>query len=165
LDEDYFYYFEESDLCWRTILIGYDVYFSPNSIVLHKGGGTFRDRKLLYHRSLHGKLLYHRQKNTIVSMIKCYECGNLIKYMSLRIVFELAGIVYLFFKEPSLAISNLKAVGWVIRNIEKVLRKREKVQKMRTVADRELFERGFINKSLKLTFEYTKTRLGLFEAA
>ncbi len=153
-DEDYFFYFEESDLCWRARLLGYEVYFSPHSIILHKGGGSFRN----------GKLLYHRQKNTIASMIKCYELTNLITYLSLRLLFELVGIVYLCFKKPSLALGNMKALAWVLKNLGKLMKKRKNIQKSRVVSDRELFNRGFIIKSLKITFDYTKTRLGLFEA-
>lgn len=153
-DEDYFFYFEETDLCWRARLLGYEVYFSPNSVVLHKGSGTFKD----------GKLLYHRQKNTIASMIKCYEFMNLVKYLPLRFAFELAGIVYLLFKKPSLAIGNLKALVWIIRNMGKLLGKRKDVQAERVVKDKELFERGFIVKSLKLILKYTKSRLDRFEA-
>lgn len=153
-DEDYFFYFEETDLCWRARLLGYDVYFSPNSIVLHKGGGTFRN----------GKLLYHRQKNTIASMIKCYELKNLIKYLPLRLMFELAGVLYFLFKNPYLAAQNMKALVWIVRNGGKLLKERSKIQRYRVVKDKELFERGFIIKSLKLVFKYTKSRLSRFEA-
>jgi len=153
-DEDCFFYFEESDLCWRARLLGYEVYFSPNSIVLHKGGGTFRN----------GKLLYHRQKNTIASMIKCYKLKNLLIYLPLRLVFELAGITYLVFKKPSLAVYNMKALLWVVRNNKKIFRKRRECQRMRVVKDKELFERGFIVKSMKLVLEYTKNRLKMFGA-
>ncbi len=154
-DGDYFFYFEESDLCWRTRLLGFEVYFSPNSIVLHKGGGTFRN----------GKLLYHRQKNTIASMLKCYEMRTLITYLPLKLAVELGGIFYLFFKKPLLAFRNIKALFWVLKNIKTLSRKREVVQRTRIVADRELFERGFITTSFKLIFEYTKSRLNKFEAA
>jgi len=154
-DEDYFFYFEETDLCWRARLLGYEVYFSPNSVVLHKGGGTFRN----------GKLLYHRQKNTIASMIKCYELKNLLKYLPLRLLFELAGIFYLLFKKPSLAAGNMKALIWVARNRGKLLRKRSGIQRSRIVKDKELFERGFIIKSLVLTAKYTMNRLKKFEVA
>ncbi len=164
-DDDYFYYFEESDLCWRARLLGYEVYFSPNSTVLHKGGGTFKNGKLLYNKFLHDKLLYHRQKNTIASIIKCYELKNLLIYLPLRFLFELNGIVYFTFKNPSLALSNMKALSWILGSIGKLLRKRSEIQRTRIVGDKELFERGFISKSVKLAFEYTKSRLDMFEAA
>lgn len=154
-DEDYFFYFEESDLCWRSRLQGYEVYFSPHSIVLHKGGGTFRN----------GKLLYHREKNTITSMLKCYETRTLLTYFPLKLIVELGGIFYLFFKKPSLAFGNIKALFWVLKNTMKILKKRAVVQRTRVVHDRELFKRRFIIKSIRLIFEYTRSRLSKFEAA
>lgn len=39
-DEDYFIYYEETDLCWRMRLMGYDVVAVPTSVVYHLGGGT-----------------------------------------------------------------------------------------------------------------------------
>jgi len=154
-DEDYFFYFEESDLCWRARLLGFEVYFSPRSIVLHKGGGTFRN----------GKLLFHREKNTITSMLKCYETRTVLTYLPLKLIVEFGGIFYLFFKKPLLASGNIKALLWVLKNIGKIKEKREVVQRTRVVADRELFRRGFIIKSFKLIFKYTKSRLDKFEAA
>jgi GT2 family glycosyltransferase len=154
-DEDYFFYFEETDLCWRVRLMGYEVYFAPNSIVLHKGSGTFKN----------GKLLYHRQKNTIASMIKCYELKNLIKYLPLRLIFESGGILYLFIRKPPLAVKNVTALIWVARNIGKLSKERKKIQKNKTIKDKQLFERGFIVKSLKLIFDYTRSRFAKFEGS
>ena len=153
-DEDYFFYFEETDLCWRARLLGYEVYFSPRSVVLHKGSGTFKD----------GKLLFHRQKNTIVSMIKCYEFRNLILYLPLRILFEFASIFFLLFRNPSLALSDVKALVWVLKNMGNLMKKRGEIQKQRVVSDKELFERGFIVKSLGLTVKYLRSRFKRFEA-
>ena len=153
-DEDYFFYFEETDLCWRARLLGYEVYFSPRSVVLHKGSGTFKN----------GKLLFHRQKNTIASMIKCYEFRNLILYLPLRLLFEFASILFLLFRNPSLALSDIKALVWVLRNMRNLVRKRGEIQKRRVVSDKELFERGFIVKSLGLTVKYLRSRFKRFEA-
>jgi len=141
-------------LCWRARLLGYEVYFSPRSVVLHKGSGTFKD----------GKLLFHRQKNTIASMIKCYEFRNLILYLPLRILFEFASIFFLLFRNPSLALSDVKALVWVLKNMGNLMKKRGEIQKQRVVSDKELFERGFIVKSLGLTVKYLRSRFKRFEA-
>ncbi len=154
-DEDYFFYFEESDLCWRARLLGFEVYFSPDSVVLHKGSGTFRN----------GKLLYHRQKNTLTSMLKCYEMRNVLTFLPLRLSVEFASIFYLSFKKPSLAVGNIKSLLWILKNIAKIAKKRSTIQKTRVIDDKKLFMRGFIINSLKLTIKYTKNRLSKFEAA
>ena len=152
-DEDYFFYFEETDLCWRARLLGYEVYFSPRSVVLHKGSGTFKN----------GKLLFHRQKNTIASMIKCYEFRNLILYLPLRLLFEFASIFFLAFRKPPLALGDVKALLWLLKNTRNLIRKRKEIQKQRVVSDKELFERGFIVKSLGLVVKYTMSRFRRFE--
>jgi len=51
-DPNYFAYFEDTDLCWRTRLLGYKVVFVPSSLVLHKKGITaskFGNLIKLYH--------------------------------------------------------------------------------------------------------------------
>lgn len=40
LDEDFFAHMEEIDLCWRIKNNGHKVYFHPQSVVYHVGGGT-----------------------------------------------------------------------------------------------------------------------------
>ena len=83
----------------------------------------------------------------------------------MRLIFEIGGIIYLFFTEPFLAICNIKGIGWIFKNFRRLLRKRREIQKTRIIKDNELFERGFITRSMRLTFAYTKSRISMFEAA
>ncbi len=39
-DPSFFMYFEEVDVCWRAMLLGYDVYYVPNSLVHHTGSAS-----------------------------------------------------------------------------------------------------------------------------
>ncbi|MEH6306367.1 glycosyltransferase family 2 protein [Olivibacter sp. CPCC 100613] len=39
-DKDFFAHMEEIDLCWRLKLLGYSIYYCPESSVYHVGGGT-----------------------------------------------------------------------------------------------------------------------------
>lgn len=149
-DEDYFMWFEDSDLCWRARLLRYETYFAPSSIVYHKGGeGTFKN----------SKLFFHRQKNTIASIIKNYELQNLIIFLPLRLTFELASIFFLVVnRKPALAVSDVKSLLWIVRNFTKLLRKRAEVQRSRKIKDKEFFERNLILKSFVLTIKYLKSR-------
>ena len=72
-DENIFFLFEESDLCWRLLLRGYRIIYVPNSVVYHHGGGTTGPYKYF--------IAYMRQKNTLYSMIKNYEVKTLLKIM------------------------------------------------------------------------------------
>jgi GT2 family glycosyltransferase len=40
LDPDFFAHMEEIDLCWRLLLCGYHLYYIPQSVVYHVGGGA-----------------------------------------------------------------------------------------------------------------------------
>jgi GT2 family glycosyltransferase len=39
-DDDFFAHMEEIDLCWRLQLAGHQVFYCPDSVVYHVGGGT-----------------------------------------------------------------------------------------------------------------------------
>jgi hypothetical protein len=39
-DSDYFAHMEEIDFCWRLKMAGYEIFYIPESTVLHVGGGT-----------------------------------------------------------------------------------------------------------------------------
>lgn len=70
LDESYFMYFEETDLCYRIKNAGYDIHFVPSASITHFGGGEeghFTERRLLhYHRSL---FLFYRKNHGPASRI------------------------------------------------------------------------------------------------
>ena len=44
-DERFFLYYEETDLCLRVRRAGWDIYFIPDAVVMHVGGGCSRTRK------------------------------------------------------------------------------------------------------------------------
>ncbi len=64
LDENFFAHMEEIDLCWRFHNAGYEVWYEPQSVVYHLGGGTlpnesprkiylnFRNNLYLLHKNL-----------------------------------------------------------------------------------------------------------------
>jgi len=69
-DEDYFAYFEDTDLGWRLWVLGYQVMLAAQSIVYHVQHGFWKgepsDKKLI---------LYER--NALCSIVKNYEEENL----------------------------------------------------------------------------------------
>jgi len=69
-DEDYFAFYEDTDLGWRFWVLGYRVLLAPRSIAYHRGHSTAsrlgrEKRRLLYER------------NALLSIIKNYEQENL----------------------------------------------------------------------------------------
>ena len=82
LDIDFFAHMEEIDLCWRVLLMGYDIKVVPQSVAYHLGGGSlpasnprktylnFRNNLLMLHKNLpdatrNRKLFVRRLLDTI----------------------------------------------------------------------------------------------------
>lgn len=85
LDKDFFAHMEEIDLCWRILLMGYEIVAIPQGVVYHLGGGSlpasnprktylnFRNNLLLLHKNLpresrRATLLRRRLLDTIAFM-------------------------------------------------------------------------------------------------
>jgi GT2 family glycosyltransferase len=67
MDERFFMYFEEADLCARVHAAGFNVWYLPGASFVHAGGLSsgqarertflcFRESRLLYHAAWHGRL-------------------------------------------------------------------------------------------------------------
>ena len=74
-DEDFFAFYEDTDLGWRFWVLGYRVLLAPRSVTYHRGHGTAgrlggEKRRLLYER------------NALLSIIKNYEQENLDRILA-----------------------------------------------------------------------------------
>jgi GT2 family glycosyltransferase len=64
LDEDYFIYSEEVDLCYRLGRAGYEIRWVPEAVVMHHGGQSTRQVALpMFLRLYQGKVLYFRKNH------------------------------------------------------------------------------------------------------
>ncbi len=61
LDERYFMYFEDADLCRRARDAGWSVYYLPETAVTHRAGSSTRSRPLAIWRLHKSAFLYHRK--------------------------------------------------------------------------------------------------------
>jgi GT2 family glycosyltransferase len=132
-DEDYFAYFEESDLCWRVWIAGYKVLYFPKTNIRHKVGYTTKRQNVTY-------LNYLYYRNRISSIIKNLEFKNLIIVLPVHIFLSF-GIACLFLMRGSLDSFMLiiRALIWNFMNIGVLLDKRKFVQGLRVVRDQEFF--------------------------
>lgn len=74
-DEKYFAHMEEIDLCWRAKNIGFKVYYHPESVVYHLGGGTLnknspRKNFLNFRNSL---LTLYKNDNSDLKLLKVFS--------------------------------------------------------------------------------------------
>jgi GT2 family glycosyltransferase len=64
LDEDYFMYSEEVDLCKRVMQAGWGLYWEPRAVVVHHGGRS--TEKVAFSMFMHlykGKIMYFRKRH------------------------------------------------------------------------------------------------------
>ncbi|MEM3833371.1 MAG: glycosyltransferase family 2 protein [Thermoprotei archaeon] len=139
-DSDFFYLFEETDLCWRVWLAGYTVVFAPRAIVYHKGGGTAR-------KIGNERIVYLFVRNRITSILKNYELMSLLKYLPIHLILMLGfSLVKIRKRRLKEAKAIVKAITWNLFNLRKIWQKRRRVQRMRKISDRFLIKRGIIRK-------------------
>jgi GT2 family glycosyltransferase len=158
-DRDFFNYFEETDLCWRTWLAGYEVVYVPSSVVYHKAGGTALkvDQKFVIF------IGYYSFRNRICTLIKNLGWWEFLKIFPFHVFCCLiVALGFLAKGQPAYTKGILKAIGWNIANLSSTLKKRKIVQKeIRKVRDRDFFP--IIKKNPKLIYYYLFFRLKGFE--
>lgn len=158
-NEDFFAYFEETDLCWRLWLAGYYLLYIPQSVIHHKTWGTTRKLPLQF-------ISYHSFKNRIASLLMNLEPKNLVRILPIHILICLFVALYYIVKlKPSNSLAILKATFWNVLNIEKILQKRKKVQsQIRKISDDSLFPVILKNASINyyyyiLKYSFTRSKI------
>ncbi|MFC1625813.1 glycosyltransferase family 2 protein [Patescibacteria group bacterium] len=133
-DSDFMSYFEESDFCWRVWLTGSRVIYYPKTHIFHKVGYTIKRLDV-------GNLNWHYYKNRICSLIKNLGKENLIIVLPAHVIVSFGiSLAFLIKGQTKNSLIIWKAFWWNLVNIKKTLRKRRKVQKIRTVSDRFIFD-------------------------
>ncbi|HCU73649.1 MAG: hypothetical protein CL790_04860 [Chloroflexi bacterium] len=132
-DDSYFAYFEETDLCWRIWLSGYEVHFVPDARVKHLLAGTSQKLNT-------GFVTFHAFKNRLQAMIKNFGPSHMVRVIPIHVTICL-GLTFLYLirgdKEKARAI--LGALWWNAQNIRKTIAKRRHIQgTVRKISDKEL---------------------------
>ncbi|RJQ27597.1 glycosyltransferase family 2 protein [Candidatus Parcubacteria bacterium] len=93
LDEIFFMYGEESDLCWRINHAGYKLMHIPESIVYHKGMGTMKKNPS------YKKVFFHH-RNGLILLLKNYTVKEIARYVSIRVLLDGVTFFYYLIKAP-----------------------------------------------------------------
>jgi GT2 family glycosyltransferase len=135
-DDSFFLQNEEVDLCWRVWLLGWKVCYAPNSIIYHLGAGTSGRGSWLH---------FYAAKNWIATLIKNYECKNLIKYGPILISLFVIFFFYVsLMRRSDIGINYIKGLLWNIRHFKSTWRNRLHVQSLRKLRDFDLREKGIL---------------------
>lgn len=134
-DDDFFLYFEESDLCWRIWLAGHTISYVPESVVYHEGGGLTRSLPSAF-------IDYESFKNRICSLTKNLGPRKLSEIVPLHLLLcLLTAAINAVQGRPRNSVAILRAIGWNAAHLRETLGKRSRIQSRRRVSDRELWPR------------------------
>jgi GT2 family glycosyltransferase len=127
-DSDYFYFYEDTDLCWRLRLRGFRVAcVSDATVYHHRGYATSRDRP---------QATYLFLRNRISTLVKNYGLLNLTIWLPTLMLFELLHATISLVNRPLNGIAKLWAIAWSIKNLKCLIVKRAQVQsRIRRVDD------------------------------
>lgn len=133
-DDNFFAYFEETDLCWRAWLRGWRVMYAPVSTVYHKMGGSTA-------KIGSPTINFHSFKNRIMSMLKNLEWQNAAWMIPVHILFMVPfSLIYFVFFRFRSGLSVYRAIGWNITHWSVIMKERREIQQHRVVRDKELFK-------------------------
>jgi GT2 family glycosyltransferase len=161
-DESYFMFHEDVDLAWRAKLLGYRVNTVSDAIVYHAAGASAGGSmdKGVYRSTAFRR--YLSERNNIRTLLKNYGKLSLFLIFPLYFLINLAEFIFfLLVLQPKAAFCYLKAYGWNIAHFPDTLRCRKRIQRERTVADREIM-RSIYKGSGKLKV-LKKVRVPVFE--
>jgi GT2 family glycosyltransferase len=154
-DENYWSYFEETDLCWRIWLSGHRMCLVPTAVVQHLLAGTSRDAESYI-------VSYHSFKNRIHSMIKNFGGWTLVRVLPVHLVICVGlAVIYSIRGQRSKARAIVGALSWNVRSIRGTWRQRAYIQKqVRVMSEHELMRiamhRVGLKYFLKLYREYER---------
>ena len=135
-DEDFHIFWEDTDLCWRSWILGFEVRFFPDVVIDHAYLTNKKDKNIY----LKNRVFYHGSRNMIQSTIRNVQMYYLlIKVPTLIFVWlVLATLFFLkldFYKSSEI----MKGIIWNIIHIPQTMRKRTTTQQSRNLSDQELY--------------------------
>jgi hypothetical protein len=129
--------YDDQDICWRTWLAGYKVFFAPNAVIYHVRGGSVG---ATFFESFHTRNLYSR--NQLITLMQNYELENLFWVLPIVITVDAAKILYLIIRHKSeIALATLKGFLSTTKIIKLIMSERRRIQKnVRKIPDKEVMD-------------------------
>jgi len=121
--------FEDTDLAIRLQLRGYKCLFVPSSKVYHK-----------FALKMNRQRYFMLERGRYLLLLKNFSCYTLILLLPSLLLTEALTWGYASYKGKEYIVSKVMAYKWILKNLHKVLKKRAKVQKLRSVGDKEVLE-------------------------
>ncbi len=153
-DPEYFLYLEETDLCFRTWLIGLRVVFAPRSVVYHYWGAITVPK-------VGREIPFYSCRNYAMTLIKNLEFGNLLRIMPIHtLLWVFLAIRFIVQGRIQRAKTIGRALIWIFKALPKIWAKRERVQHLtRKVSDKDLMPRVMRKPNPAYFYRFMKTYL------
>jgi GT2 family glycosyltransferase len=129
-DEDFFMYFEETDLSLRAALAGFACLYVPTSVILHKYDFRFSAQKC-----------YYQERNRYFSLLKTLRWPTLLALLPALLIAEAIAWGYAGLQGRAHLRGKLRSHAWLFTNLRRILAKRAATQRLRRVSDRVLLRR------------------------
>lgn len=133
-DKDYFIYGEDLDLGLRIRLLGYKVVFAPDAILYHMHAVTTdKDEK---HR-----FAFLLERNLLITYFKIFSLKNILLFLPYVLFLRFIAIILdILALKISMALARLKALLFIIANMNSIIKKRCETQKLRRADDSYILE-------------------------
>lgn len=128
-DSVFYYGYEDTDLSFKINIAGYRVVYCPSANSYHGLSKTISktiDWKKGY---------YYSTRNRLLLMLKNYQAKSLFKYLPLNIKFT----VWECLRRPEKIATTIKSWLWVVFHLVAILRKRNKINKIRKINDEKIY--------------------------
>jgi len=129
LDEDFFAYVDDIDLCVRLHLRGHHGVYVPSAVGFHIGSAT------LGGDTLHPKVAEWLTRNQILLVVKDYPASVFLKLAPRILVFQLLWLIFTLARGR--AVPYVRGVWRAIRLLPRMLRKRRQIMRQRRVTAEE----------------------------
>jgi len=136
MDEDFGILGEESDLAWRMWLIGYEVWWCPKAVTLHKFNTPLKPVNKYYTSS---RVHFNGCKNYATMLIKNLGKEHLWIIPIHLLIWFTASVAMIGTGKVIQGWNILRAITSVIRNLPNTLRKRQIIQSTRVLEEKELW--------------------------
>ncbi len=137
-DADFFAHMEEIDLCWRMHNADHEVWYCPESVVFHLGGGTLN--------YVSPFKTYLNFRNNLVMMLKNLPSTKVFPIVFVRMVLDgLAGLRFLAQGKFAHFWAVLRSHFYLYQNFFKILTKRkENLQKAKHFEHTEIYQKSIV---------------------
>lgn len=157
-EEDFFCYYEETDLCHRAWLIGSETHFVPESVIEHLHGATGGEPNRA------GFVLRHYLRNQMFSLLGNLSAGGLARILPWYGLLFLGSMVAALatLRRPLLA-AHAHAIGYCWTRRRAIRQRRRLVRSLRVLSDREIFSRVLRTPALSYFWRSFTGTLGRYE--